>query len=134
MSSPGKIREDLEEIKSELGGMGEKLTTSANEGNWHKGSISILVFQAMKFQSFAFEPNWAIRPELVPLFFETARNFSTTPWMGGESIVCLPLALKLIRWYPCLHLGGMKHIECNAVTAAGALARNSRSRVHSTNH
>ena len=82
MSSPGKIREDLEEIKSKLGGLVEKLTTSANEGNWHKGSISILVFQAMKFQSFAFEPNWAIRPELVPLFFETARNFSTTPWMG----------------------------------------------------
>ena len=35
MSSPEKIREDLEEIKSELGGMGERLKTSANEGNWH---------------------------------------------------------------------------------------------------
>ena len=49
MSSPEKIREDLDNIKSELGGMGEKLTISANEGNWHMGSISIiLVFQAMK--------------------------------------------------------------------------------------
>ena len=82
MSSPEKIREDLEEIKSELGGMGENLKTSANEGNWHMGSISILVFQAMKFQSSVFEPNWAIRPELVPVFIDTARNFSTTPWMG----------------------------------------------------
>ena len=35
MSSPEKIREDLEEIKSELGDMGERLKTSANEGNWH---------------------------------------------------------------------------------------------------
>ena len=43
MSSPEKIREDLEEIKSELGNMGEKLKTLANEGNMHVDSISILV-------------------------------------------------------------------------------------------
>ena len=51
MSSPKKIREDLEEIKSELGNMGEKLKTLANEGNMHMDSISILVFQAMKILS-----------------------------------------------------------------------------------
>ena len=51
MSSPEKIREDLEQIKSELGNMGEKLKTSANEGNMHMGSINILVFQAMKILS-----------------------------------------------------------------------------------
>ena len=44
MSSPEKLREDLEEIKSELGSMGEKLKTLANEGNFYLGSISILVF------------------------------------------------------------------------------------------
>ena len=36
---------------SELGNMGEKLKTLANEGNLHMGSISILVFQAMKILS-----------------------------------------------------------------------------------
>ena len=36
----------------------------------------------IQFKSSAFEPNWAIRPELVPVFFDTARNFSATPWMG----------------------------------------------------
>ena len=36
---------------SELGNMGEKLKTFANEGNLHVGSISILVFQAMKILS-----------------------------------------------------------------------------------
>ena len=51
MSSPEKIREDLEEIKSELGNMGEKLKTLANEVNMHMDSISILVFQAMKILS-----------------------------------------------------------------------------------
>ena len=43
MSSPEKIREDLEEIKSEL---------KAWARNWDLGSISIiLVFQAMKILS-----------------------------------------------------------------------------------
>jgi len=51
MSSPEKIREDPEEIKSELGSMGEKLKTLANESNLHVGSISILVFQAIKILS-----------------------------------------------------------------------------------
>ena len=48
MSSPEKIRDDLEDIKSELGSMGEKLRTSANEGNLSMGSISIVAFQAME--------------------------------------------------------------------------------------
>ena len=48
MSSPEKIRDDLEDIKSELERMGEKLRTSANEGNLPIGSISIVVFQAME--------------------------------------------------------------------------------------
>ena len=47
MSSPEKIRDDLEDIKSELGSIGEKLRTSADEGNLPMGSISIPVFQAM---------------------------------------------------------------------------------------
>ena len=51
MSSPEKIRDDLEDIKSELGSMGEKLRTSANEGNLPIGSISIVVFQAMEILS-----------------------------------------------------------------------------------
>ena len=51
MSSPEKIRDDLEDIKSKLGSMGEKLRTSANEGNLPIGSISILVFQAMEILS-----------------------------------------------------------------------------------
>ena len=51
MSSPEKIRDDLEDIKSELGSMGEKLRTSANEGNLPMGSISIVVFQAMEILS-----------------------------------------------------------------------------------
>ena len=42
------MRDDLEDIKSELGRMGEKLRTSANEGNLPIGSISIVVFQAME--------------------------------------------------------------------------------------
>ena len=51
MSSPEKIREDVEEIKSELGSVGEKLKTLANEGYLHVGGISILVFQAIKMLS-----------------------------------------------------------------------------------
>ena len=51
MSSPEKIRDDLEDIKSELGRMGEKLRTSANEGNLPMGSISVVVFQAMEILS-----------------------------------------------------------------------------------
>ena len=51
MSSPEKIRHDLEDIKSELGSMGEKLRTSANEGNLPMGSISIVVFQAIEILS-----------------------------------------------------------------------------------
>ena len=51
MSSSEKIRHDLEDIKSELGSMGEKLRTSANEGNLPMGSISIVVFQAMEILS-----------------------------------------------------------------------------------
>ena len=51
MSSPEKIRDDLEDIKSELERMGEKLRTSANEGNLPIGSISIVVFQAMEILS-----------------------------------------------------------------------------------
>ena len=51
MSSPEKIRDDLEDIKSELGSMGEKLRTSANEGNLPMSSISIVVFQAMEILS-----------------------------------------------------------------------------------
>ena len=34
--------------QSELESMGKKLEISTNEGNLHVGSISILVFQAMK--------------------------------------------------------------------------------------
>lgn len=34
--------------QSELESMGEKLETLTNEGNLHVGSISILVFQAVK--------------------------------------------------------------------------------------
>ena len=49
MSSPEKIRDDLEDIKSKLGSMGEKLRTSANEGNLPTGSI--VVFQAMEILS-----------------------------------------------------------------------------------
>ena len=49
MSSPEKITDDLEDIKSELGRMGEKLRTSANEGNLPMGSI--VVFQAMEILS-----------------------------------------------------------------------------------
>ena len=48
MSSPENIRDDLEDIKSELGSMGEKLRTSANEGNLPMGSISVVVFQAIE--------------------------------------------------------------------------------------
>ena len=51
MSSPEKIRNDLEDIKSELGSMGEKLRTSANEGNLPMGSISVVVFQAIEILS-----------------------------------------------------------------------------------
>ena len=51
MSSPEKIRDDLEDIKSELGSMGEKLRTSANEGNLPMGSISVVVFQAIEILS-----------------------------------------------------------------------------------
>ena len=51
MSSLEKIRDDLEDIKSELGRMGGKLRTSANEGNLPIGSISIVVFQAMEILS-----------------------------------------------------------------------------------
>ena len=51
MSSPEKIRDDLEDIKSELGSMGEKLRTSANEGNLPVGSISVVVFQAIEILS-----------------------------------------------------------------------------------
>ena len=51
MSSPEKIRDDLEDIKSELERMGEKLRTLANEGNLPIGSISIVVFQAMEILS-----------------------------------------------------------------------------------
>ena len=51
MSSPEKIRDDLEDIKSELGSMGEKLKTSANEGNLPMGSISVVVFQAIEILS-----------------------------------------------------------------------------------
>ena len=49
MSSPEKIREDLEEIKSELGSVGEKLKNLANEGNLHVGGISVLVFQDVEW-------------------------------------------------------------------------------------
>ena len=49
MSSPEKIRDDLEDIKSKLGSMGEKLRTSANEGNLPMGGI--VVFQAMEILS-----------------------------------------------------------------------------------
>ena len=45
------MRDDLEDIKSELGRMDEKLRTSANEGNLPIGSISIVVFQAMEILS-----------------------------------------------------------------------------------
>ena len=51
MSSPEKIRDDLEDIKSELGSMAEKLRTSANEGNLPMGSISVVVFQAIEILS-----------------------------------------------------------------------------------
>ena len=51
MSSPEKIRDDLEDIKSEPGSMGEKLRTSANEGNLPMGSISVVVFQAIEILS-----------------------------------------------------------------------------------
>ena len=51
MSSREKIRDDLEDIKSELGSMGEKLRTSANEGNLPMGSISVVVFQAIEILS-----------------------------------------------------------------------------------
>ena len=51
MSSPEKIRNDLEDIKSELGSMGEKLRTSANEGNLPMGSISVVAFQAIEILS-----------------------------------------------------------------------------------
>ena len=51
MSSPEKIRDDLEDIKSELGSMGEKLRTSTNEGNLPMGSISVVVFQAIEILS-----------------------------------------------------------------------------------
>ena len=51
MSSPENIRDDLEDIKSELGSMGEKLRTSANEGNLPMGSISVVVFQAIEILS-----------------------------------------------------------------------------------
>ena len=51
MSSPEKIRDDLEDIKSKLGSMGEKLRTSANEGNLPMGSISVVVFQAIEILS-----------------------------------------------------------------------------------
>ena len=51
MSSPEKIRDDLEDIKSELGSMGDKLRTSANEGNLPMGSISVVVFQAIEILS-----------------------------------------------------------------------------------
>ena len=52
MSSPEKIRDELEDIKSELGSMGQKLRTSANEGNLPMSSIcSIVVFQAMEILS-----------------------------------------------------------------------------------
>ena len=51
MSSLEKMRDDLEDIKSELGRMGENLRTSANEGNLPIGSINIVVFQAMEILS-----------------------------------------------------------------------------------
>ena len=51
MSSPEKIRDDLEDIKSELGSMGTKLRTSANEGNLPMGSISVVAFQAIEVLS-----------------------------------------------------------------------------------
>ena len=51
MSSPEKIRDDLEDIKSELGSMGEKLRTSENKGNLPMGSISVVVFQAIEILS-----------------------------------------------------------------------------------
>ena len=51
MSSPEKIRDDLEDIKSELGSMGTKLKTSANEGNLPMGSISVVAFQAIEILS-----------------------------------------------------------------------------------
>ena len=51
MSSPEKIRDDLEDIKSELGSIDEKLRTSANEGNLPMGSISVVVFQAIEILS-----------------------------------------------------------------------------------
>ena len=51
MSSPEKIRDDLEDIKSELGSMGTKLRTSANEGNLPMGSISVVAFQAIEILS-----------------------------------------------------------------------------------
>ena len=51
MSSREKIRDDLEDIKSELRSMGEKLRTSANEGNLPMGSISVVVFQAIEILS-----------------------------------------------------------------------------------
>ena len=51
MFSPEKIRDDLEDIKSELGSMGEKLRTLANKGNLPMSSISIVVFQAMEILS-----------------------------------------------------------------------------------
>ena len=66
MSSPEKIRDDLEDIKSELGRMGGKLRTSANEGNLPIGSISIVVFQAIPgtvLAKFVFSPR--IEPGFV---------------------------------------------------------------------
>lgn len=38
MSPLEKIREDLEEIKSEVESIGEKLKTLAYEGKWHMGT------------------------------------------------------------------------------------------------
>ena len=48
MSSPEKNHRRPRRDQSELESIGEKLETLTNEGNLHVGSISILVFQAMK--------------------------------------------------------------------------------------